>query len=140
MTVPGADASVLWGEAWWAEFLTSPAVAGVAALVAAAISLVLAGRRIRADRELAAEQQAEARRAADRMRDAALDDARADRWWAMYQWALSRMEGPDRLDPERAARLLNALRTQAPGGPERALVLIAGDLLTTTTDGGDDDA
>lgn len=137
MTVPGADASVLWGEAWWAEFLTSPAVAGVAALVAAAISLVVSARRIRADRELAAEQRAETRRAADRLRAQALADARAERWWGMYQWTLARL---DVVDPARAYRLLRTLESQAPGPAERALVWAANDLLTTAAEGGDDDA
>lgn len=137
MTVRAAEVARLWGEAWWAEFLTSPAVAGVAALVAAVLSLVLAGRRIRADRDLAAQQHAESRLAADRIRREAIDATRADRWWAMYQWVLSRL---DVLHPATARSVLAALESQAPGEPERALVLIAGELVMATTDGGDDDA
>lgn len=125
----------LWSEAWWADFLTSPAVAGFAALVAAAISLVVSTRRIRADRELAVQRHAEERRAADRLRAQALDDARAARWWAMYQWTLSRV---DVLDVERAESLLRTLGSQAPGAAEHALVLVAGDLLATTRDGDHD--
>lgn len=127
----------LWSEAWWADFLTSPAVAGFAALVAAAISLVVSARRIRMDRELAAQHHTEARRAADRLRAQALADGRAERWWGMYQWTLTRL---DAVEPERAARLLRTLESQAPGPAERALVWAANDLLTVTTDGGDDDA
>lgn len=125
----------LWSEAWWADFLTSPAVAGFAALVAAAISLVVSARRIRADRELAVQRHAEARRAADRLRAQALADGRAERWWAMYQWTLSRV---DVLDVERAESLLRTLGSQAPGAAEHALVLVAGDLLATTRDGDHD--
>ncbi|GIG35795.1 hypothetical protein [Cellulomonas pakistanensis] len=136
MPVPSDDASVLWSEAWWAEFLTSPAVAGVAALVAAAISLVVSARRIRADRDLAAEQHAEARRAADRLRAQALADARAERWWGMYQWTLARL---DVVDPHRADRLLCTLESQAPGPAERALVWAANDLLAMATEGAPDD-
>ena len=127
----------LWSEAWWADFLTSPAVAGFAALVAAAISLVVSARRIRMDRELAAQHHTETRRAADRLRAQALADSRAERWWGMYQWTLTRL---DAVEPDRAARLLRTLESQAPGPAERALVWAANDLLTVTTDGGDDDA
>lgn len=137
MTVRGTAAHALGSEVWWAGFLTSPAVAGFAALVAAVISLVVSGRRIRADREIAAERHAEARRAADRLRAQALDDARAERWWGMYQWTLSRV---DVLDLERAEGLLRTLERQAPGSAEQALVLVASDLLATTRDGGDHDA
>ncbi len=130
-------AAVIGSESWWAEFLTSPAVAGVAALVAAAISLLVSARRIRADRDLAAQQHAESRRAADRLRAQALADARAERWWGMYQWTLDRL---DVVDPHRADRLLSTLESQAPGPAERALVWAANDLVAAAEDGGDDDA
>ncbi|NHT17955.1 hypothetical protein [Cellulomonas sp. IC4_254] len=109
----------------------------MAALVAAAISLVVSARRIRADRELAAQQHEEARRASTRLRAEALADGRAERWWGMYQWTLARM---DAVGPHRAARLLRTLESQAPGPAERALVWAANDLLTVPAEGGDDDA
>jgi hypothetical protein len=55
----------------------------------------------------------------------------------MYQWTLTRL---DAVEPGRVARLLTTLESQAPGPAERALVWAANDLLTVTTDGGDDDA
>ncbi|ROS26221.1 hypothetical protein [Cellulomonas sp. PhB150] len=136
---PGSAPPELWTDDWWSTFLTSPAVAGFAALLAAVIGIYVARGRARTDSDLARDQRTESQRAALDARRAAVDDARAARWWQMYQWTLDRI---DVLDPDRVQILLEALEKQAPGDPERALVSVAGDLLVSPgaedgeTDGG----
>jgi hypothetical protein len=107
----------MWSAGWWSTFTTSSAFAGLAALLAAGVAWVGVRNRIKADRVIEANKVKAAEDAALKARSAALEDARASRWWEMYQWTLARI---DVLEPDRVQILLAALEAQAPGDPERA--------------------
>jgi hypothetical protein len=108
----------MWSAGWWSTFTTSSAFAGLAALLAAGVAWVGVRNRIKADRVIEANKVKAAEDAALKARSRLrIEDARASRWWEMYQWTLARI---DVLEPDRVQILLAALEAQAPGDPERA--------------------
>ncbi len=118
---------------WWSVFLTSPALAGVAAVLAAAVALWGVNRRIEADKEMAAKARAAEKEnaaaatqatatAAELVRRQDIEDRDHAAWWSRYQWVdheLSSMEDDD------AARVLSELADSAPDGVAVALVAAA---------------
>jgi len=125
--------------AWFGDFLTSPAIAGIAALVAAIIAFKGIQARIAFDRTEAETNRAADKAAADALRLAQVDDANALReqeitdraaahWWDMYQWAIAHLDELVK-DVGTGQALLRALALQAPGKAERKLVLVAIDML-----------
>ncbi len=132
-----APPPVVFSDAWWSLFTTSAAFAGLMALVAAWLAWRGVKGRIKADQKMASEERTAVAGAAKLARDQALEDAKAERWWQMYQWTLSQIAV---LDADRVTTLLEELDTQAPGDAERALVSVAGDLIVpATVEGGGDD-
>ncbi len=139
---PGAaldPALDLGSEAWWATFLTSPALAGIAAFLAAVGAYLGIRRQTTTTVAIADENRAadllkftEARQAqrddAMELRQQELNDSRVTHWWAMYQWSIDHLDELLK-DIGTGHDLLRALALQAPGKAERKLVLVAIDML-----------
>lgn len=109
----------LWSGEWVAAFLVSPAVTGVAAVVAATIGLRVARVRARVDRDLAAEQHRRDARAAELARAAAVEDRDRAQWWVTFTWAAERL---GRVGPRAVDRVLGAL-SDATDDPVRAALI-----------------
>jgi hypothetical protein len=109
----------LWSGEWVAAFFLSPAVTGVAAVVAATIGLRVARVRARVDRDLAAEQHRRDARAAELVRAAALEDRDRAQWWVAFTWVVARLGD---VGPRTADLALGAL-SDATDDPVRAALL-----------------
>lgn len=135
----GAVTAPVGSGEWWSTFTTSPAIAGIAAVVAALIALASAGLRLRAEKRMARDAHARAERAAELARIAALEDRDLAAWWEQYRWTYDRLPT---LDPKDATRALGALGDAAPTAVGVTLVDVA---LSTYADvgrsraGGDSD-
>ncbi|WP_142158345.1 hypothetical protein [Cellulomonas sp. SLBN-39] len=132
-------ATVLGSGAWWAEFWTSSAVGGLAALIAAVLALIGVLLRARHDRReaetaRAAEEAVALQRRQDALEDAQrrrqdeLDDSAATHWWAMYTWAIGHMVELRR-DPDAGKDFLEALWVEATNSVQKSLVAVAIDML-----------
>ncbi|MFF1530099.1 hypothetical protein [Cellulomonas sp. NPDC058312] len=118
----------LWSGEWVAAFFLSPAVTGVAAVVAATIGLRVARVRARVDRDLAAEQHRRDARAAELVRAAAVEDRDRAQWWVAFTWATERLgRGPGSRATDRLAshRVLYALAGATDDPVRSALVALA---------------
>lgn len=96
---------------WWSVFFTSPALAGVAAILAATLAFLGVTRRITADRT-----------AAELVRRQDVEDRDHAAWWARYQWVDRELPS---MEPDDAARVLSELADSAPDGVAIALVAAA---------------
>lgn len=107
---------------WFAEFLLSPAVAGLAAVVAAGVGVWTTWARIRTDRELAREERGRAAAAAALLRQAEIEDRDRAQWWETYRWAVDHV---DRIAPVVALDFFSQLGSAAPDPVSVALVGVA---------------
>ncbi len=123
----------LWSTEWWAVFLTSSALAGVAAFVAAGLALWGVTRGVKADREIAAAARAAEKEsavaaveatatAAELVRRQDVEDRDHAAWWSRFQWVDQRLPS---MEPDDAARILSELGDSAPDGVAIALVAAA---------------
>lgn len=112
----------VWSGDWWSTFTTSPAFAGLMALVAALVAYVSATRRLHGDQQIAAAARVDAERAAELVRIAAIEDRDFEAWWHQFQWTYDRLGA---LPPSEALRALGALGEAAPSPVAAALVELA---------------
>lgn len=112
----------VWSADWWSTFTTSPAFAGLMAVVAALVALAAGRHRIAADRGLAAVARTDAKHAAELVRIAAVEDRDHAAWWEHYRYLCKTM---DRIVPADAVRVFEALAEQAPSPVATAFLDVA---------------
>lgn len=134
-------APALWSPEWWAEFLKSPGVGGIAAVIAAVITLVLAltARRIERhraeqDRKTSARLERHARTREAQLTASEERRYEAEAWWEHY-WRVR--EHLATIDPESALSLLEVLARTAPDDLASALVVVDMKAYAGDDEGGD---
>jgi len=121
-SAPALPPPPVWSPEWWSTFTTSSAFAGLMAVLAAALALWGVNRRITAERRIARKQRRASARAAQLVRNAAVEDRDFASWWEQYRHLESQL---DSMDPRDALVVLDALGTTAPHPVAVALVAVA---------------
>lgn len=106
------DRIALWSEAFWVAFLTSPAAAGLGAVLAALLAVTAARMTVRSNQRIATEAQMVGKQ-----------QNAEDQWWKRAEWALNLVVNGRPRDHNLAAAVLEAISDDTEGKSELNVAL-----------------